>query len=203
MRPQKILPKWAPRIKKHKIQKLYELDAQGIYDEDLIIEVGYTLRARCQSFIAACQATAGLAPCPVCENLIPHKWDKAALLHCDGCSWELTWGEYFQTIQRKQLSGAEPVREIFQEFIEKFPQAKTPREQMFLIARLLHQFHYNLKFSFTRPVAINLIQGRLRDVIEFMDQLSFGPKSTPGSATNRDEWVKKSQYARSWGQKNK
>ena len=197
----KILPQWAPRVKKQKIQRLYELDAQGIYDDELIIDVGYSLRARCQSFLEATQATDGNAPCPVCGHLVPHKWDKAEILHCDQCDWELSWGDYFLTIQKKQLSGAEPVREIFREFIEKFPKAKTPRDQMFLIDRVLHQFHYSLKYDTTRPTAINLIDGRLRDVIEFLDQLSYSSVSTPGITTQRDEWVEKSQFARSWGRK--
>ena len=142
---EKILPKWAPRVKKHKIQRLYELDARGIYDEDLILEVGYGLLSRCRSFLEANQATDGNAPCPVCENLVAHSWDKAEILHCEMCGWELSWGDYFLTIQKKQLSGAEPVRVIFREYIETFPKAKSPREQMFLIDRVIHQFHYSQK----------------------------------------------------------
>jgi ribosomal protein L37AE/L43A len=195
----KILPQWAPRIKKHKIQRLYKLDTQGIYDDELLAEVGYGIRARCQSFLEATQATEGNAPCPVCGNLIPHNWDKSEILNCDNCGWELSWGDYFSTIQKKQLSGAEPVREIFRCFIEEFPKAKTAREQMFLIDRVLHQFHYSLNYDLTRPVAINLVEGRLRDVIEFLDQLSYGPDSTPGICFQRDEWVTNSQYARGWG----
>ena len=59
-----ILPKWAQRVAKSKIKQLYELDAKGIYDENLLDEVGYGLYARCQSFIEACQATSGEAYCP-------------------------------------------------------------------------------------------------------------------------------------------
>ena len=35
------LPAWARRVPQRKIRRLYETDAKGIYDEDLIDEVGY------------------------------------------------------------------------------------------------------------------------------------------------------------------
>ena len=193
-----ILPQWSPRIAKHKVRRLYEFDAQGIPDDELADEVGYTLLARCKSFITANQAVAGQAPCPVCETIVEHAFDKDEVLHCDQCGWELPWGDYFATIQKKQLSGAEPVIELFTEFIESFPRAKTYPEKMFQIDRLLHGFHWNQKYGFTRPVAVNLIQGRLTDVVKFLDDLSRGPGSTPGIQQHRGEWQAKSTNTRKW-----
>ena len=60
------LPRWAPRVARRKIRQLYESDARGIYDLDLIHEVGYSLLARCESFITANRARAGDLPCPEC-----------------------------------------------------------------------------------------------------------------------------------------
>ena len=57
---------WAPRVKPGLIRRLYDLDAQGIYDEELIDEVGWGLLARCQSFIDAVNAVAGRAVCHGC-----------------------------------------------------------------------------------------------------------------------------------------
>jgi len=34
---------WAPRVNPSTIRRLYEIDARGIADEDLIDEVGYAL----------------------------------------------------------------------------------------------------------------------------------------------------------------
>jgi hypothetical protein len=70
----KVVPRWAPRVKQHKIRRLYESDALGIYNDELIEEVGYSLLARCQSFLQANQATSGRALCPVCDNVVPHAW---------------------------------------------------------------------------------------------------------------------------------
>jgi hypothetical protein len=35
-----ILPTWAPRVAQNQIRRLYEVDAAGIYDQELIDQVG-------------------------------------------------------------------------------------------------------------------------------------------------------------------
>jgi ribosomal protein L37AE/L43A len=196
-----FLPEWAPRVAQAKIRRLYELDALGIHDEDLLDEVGYALLARCRSFITANQAVAGQATCPVCGGGIAHNRGKEEVLHCLACGWELTWGAYFATIQHRQLSGAEPVLTLFGEFVTRFPAAATPAEKMLAIDNLIHGFHWYQKFGPTRPVAVNLIEGRLGEVIAFLDRLSLGPESTPGIQEKHAEWEEKSQNARGWGSK--
>jgi hypothetical protein len=120
------------------------------------------------------------------------------VLRCEHCGWELTWGQYFRTIQHKQLSGAEPVLELFRDFVMRFPRAHTPQEKMVLIDTLIHGFHWAAKYGPTRPVAANLIEGRLPDVIRFLDRLTYGNGSTRGIADTRAGWVEKSQNARGW-----
>lgn len=194
-----FLPTWAPRVPKAKIRQLYESDARGIYDQELIEEVGYALLARCESFILACQAVHGEAPCPRCGAIVHHGVDKAEWLRC-ACGWELTWGDYFRTIQRRQLSGAEPVLRLFRDFIDRFPSARSPRARMLLIDHLLHGFHWYYKDnSPTRPVAVNLIEGRLADVIAFLDALTYGAGSTPGLRDEKARWDVNIQPALGWG----
>ena len=195
------LPSWAPRIAQEDIRRLYALDAAGIYDEELLDKIGWGLKARCESFLNANQAVAGNITCPSCSGEIHHHaTSKKDLLTCPSCQWSATWGDYFATIQHKQLSGAEPVLVFFAEFVERFPQAKTAQEKMFRIDRLLHGFHYYGKTP-TRPVAINLIEGRLSEVMDFLDALSFSEHSTDGVQQQRAEWQEKIRYARSWGKK--
>ena len=98
------LPEWAPRVRQADVRRLYEDDARGIHDGDLIDEVGYGLLARCESFITANLARAGELPCPACSRPVSREEG----LKCE-CGWELPWKEYFRTVQHKQLSGAEPV----------------------------------------------------------------------------------------------
>jgi hypothetical protein len=201
MKSKSNLPEWSPRVPKSKIRKLYELDTKGIYDEELIEDVGYTLLSRCKSFIEANLAVSGKATCPICRAIVNHGVIKDETLRCGECDWELTWGEYFATIQRKQLSGAEPVIRLFKSYVHDFPRARSFREKVYLIDRLIHGFHWNQKHGATRPVAVNLIEGRLSSVIEFLDDLSHGDMSTPGVQEMHEKWQKNSRYARSWALK--
>jgi hypothetical protein len=192
------VPFWASRVSQRKIRRLYENDAKGIYDEDLIDDVGYGLFARCESFIAANEAASGRAVCPRCSTVVPHAKGKDEILSCE-CGWELPWKEYFRTIQQKQLSGAEPVLEQFREFVKAFPTARTPREKVLLIDRLIHGFHWFHKTnSPTRPVAVNLIEGRLGDVVEFLEELTYSENSTAGTAENLEEWSRNIDVNRQW-----
>ena len=122
------LPDWAPWVAQARFRQLYENDAAGIYDNELINEVGYGLLARCKSFIAANEAFHGRALCPRCSTIVSHGRSKDKLLRY-ACRWELTWGEYFATIQHRQLSGAEPVLNLFGAYVEQFPHARSAQEK--------------------------------------------------------------------------
>lgn len=186
------LPQWAPRISQEKIRRLYEFDAMGIADDDLIDEVGFTLLARCESFIAAVNAQHGKAVCPNCGKIVEHSKGKEERLTCTVCGWEALWLDYYKTIQHKQLSGAEHVVELFQTFVDQFPFAKRDKEKMLLIDQLIHGFHWYLTLGNTRPVAVNLIKGRMTEVIAFLDQLTYGENSSPGLRENFEEWLEES-----------
>jgi hypothetical protein len=193
-------------VSQQKIRLLYETDATGIYDEELIDDVGFALLARCQSFLDAEQARGGQAKCHGCGGVILHDADlsregRQQLLACNTCGWQITWGEYFKTIQKKQLSGPD-LESLFRDFISRFPRARSPREKMLLIDRLIHGFHYNIETGPRRPSAVNLIEGRLGEVIEFLNELTYGDASTPGTRETAAAWREDMNTAlRSWGAK--
>jgi hypothetical protein len=108
------------------------------------------------------------------------------------------WAPRVKKSKIKQLSGAEPVLDLFKTFVDQYPKTQISQENMHLIDRLLHSFHWIVKYGPTRPVAINLIEGRLGDVILFLDELSSGPSSTPGTLERKAEWTENSRNARGW-----
>ncbi len=170
MKPPVVLPSWAPRVKPHLIRRLYESDAQGILDDGLLDEVGWRLVSRCQSFLQADQACKGWAACPACGEVVLHGLRKKDVLHCPACGWQCLWGDYSKTIRNQQLNGGPEVVALFQEFVETFPRARKPAEKMLRIDRLIHGFHHFLRSGRTRrPVGVNLIDGDLHFVIEFLD----------------------------------
>jgi hypothetical protein len=110
-------------------------------------------------------------------------------LKCSACGWTCSWRAYSATIKNKQLSGGPEVVSLFQQCVDSFPQAVAYQEKMVLVDGLIHGFHHYLTSKRTRrPVGVNLIRGDLTFVIEFLDQLSYGPSSTPGTIETRRMW---------------
>jgi predicted RNA-binding Zn-ribbon protein involved in translation (DUF1610 family) len=187
-----MLPVWAPRVKPHLICRLYDTDAQGIYDNELLEKVGWGLYARCESFILAMQAVQGKARCPACGAVIVHSFKAKEILHCQACGWECAWKDYYQTIRNQQLNGGPEVVDLFQGFVDQFPKAKSPQEKMLLIDQLIHGFHHFLGSGRTRrPAGINLIDGSLEFVMQFLDQLACGPGSSPVLRQTQADWQEK------------
>ena len=188
--------RWARRVRQDKIRRLYLLDAKGIVDEQLIDEVGYAMYARCESIRVATEAHSGRPACPRCRSVMEQRWRKDEALICE-CGWQATWGEYLKSYQGKQLhgGGAFPA---FQEFLERWPKARAHRDKLLLIDRLLHACHGSARFGATRPAAVNLIEGRMPQVLELLDELAYSDLSTPGTAHTRAVW-KEAWSLRRWG----
>jgi hypothetical protein len=193
---------WAERVPQRKIQQLYEVDARGVYDDDLLDEVGWALYARCDSFVAATGAWSGRARCHGCGEALLRtdpQPDGSDMLHCEKCGWSVSWRTYFRSIQHKQLSGARTVVGFFQEFVARFPAARSSREKMLLIDWLIHRFHSE-NCDPTRPVAVNLIEGKMSEVIAFLDRLTYGEGSTEGFRQRHAAWrTRMSDTLERWG----
>jgi len=60
---------------------------------------------------------------------------------------------------------------------------------MLAIDRVIHGFHYSHKTAMpSRPVAVNLIEGPLRKVVAFLDQLTYSDKCSPGTKALYLQW---------------
>ena len=180
--------RWARPVRQDKVRRLYETDARGIMDEELIDDVGCALYLRCRSILAVTEAAQGRVACPRCSESISRveKGNSAPSLAerlcCIGCGWHATWGRYRQTYQGQQLYGAGGL-EAFRTFLARFDQAHTAREKLFAIDRLIHSFHYNLSAGAktptpSRPAAANVLEGSLAEVVGFLDRLSHGEATT-------------------------
>ncbi len=103
-----IYMQWARRIKPGQISHLYDLARTGIYDDELLLETGWGLYARCQSVLTVTNAVnKGELPCPQCEQIVyrPVKHTQylerkaKAVTHteprfsCPACKQELTWSD--------------------------------------------------------------------------------------------------------------
>jgi predicted RNA-binding Zn-ribbon protein involved in translation (DUF1610 family) len=182
-------PRWASKVSQAKLHLLYERDAQGIVDLDLIEEVGWALWERCDSILIVTAAHHGQVLCPSCETIIERQnpWSDGETIECANCGWRILWAIYHQSYRGKQLFGANAV-DVFATYHKAFLRAQTAREKMLLIDQLVHAFHVSLQHGIGRPAAANLIEGSLKDVIDFLDKLTSGEASAAGLSNSRRAW---------------
>lgn len=175
--------KWSPRVSKWQLRQIYKDASIGIYDDLLIEEVGLTLYLRCRDILIIHLAKSeGKITCPDClrggNNVIIKKGHiKNELIICPVCAWTITWESYRKSFQRSQLNPGGAVI-FFKEFIASYDRASDAKAKMMAIDRIIHQFHYSLKTNPdmpTRPAGVNLINGKLADVVQFLDELSGFP----------------------------
>ena len=176
------------------IRRLYESDARGLLDEELLDEVGAGFYARVQSILVVQDAMLGRIHCPACGTVFPRQ---EPTLVCPACRWSVSWRSYLKTYQSKRLTGGKATPE-FQAFIEGWPKARTARDKMLTIDRLINAIHTEtaaMPEEGGRPAAVCVIEGNLREVVVFMDSLAFGEKSTPGVVEAHRLWINRMNRA--------
>lgn len=178
--------RWAPKVRQEKLWALYQSDARGLLDEDLLDKVGYALLARCESIFLINE---GKVACPRCGAVFlvrpVYTPGGAEPVACptQGCGWQVTGFEYDQSIRQRELhiGNAGPA---FEAYCAAYPKAKTPQERMLAIDQLIHAFHWDLKLQLpNRPAGNNLIEGSLEQVIDLLDRLAYG-----NGAPAQDAW---------------
>ena len=188
--------RWAPRVPKHKIRRLYKSAAAGLLDEELLDDVGITLLLRCRDILTIRDATRGRVRCPRCarqgeETIILRRSTdgdpRDVVLRCRKCGWHVTWGEYFLSYRRKQLSSGGATG-AFETYIRDYEAARSPRDRMLAVDQLIHEFHFSLRHQPTRAAGVNLIQGRLTDVVQFLDELTYGDQIPKVMKQTREVW---------------
>jgi hypothetical protein len=182
---------WAKRVPRRDIQRLYESDAQGMLDEELLDSVHYAIHARvCDMFEVREAIQTGRVLCRNCGAPIPRPfrlgtWNKDKVLCCEQCGWQVTCGEYFEGYTGGGMMPGS-VTELFETYLERFPKAQTPPEKMLLIDWLIHQFHV-MQGVARKPVGENVIRGTTDQVRELIESLARAPGSTEG-LSSLEEW---------------
>ena len=185
--------RWAPRISQAKIWQLYQQDAQGIVDEELIDEVGTALYARAESIILVSNRR---LRCPRCRTVF-HLGDPLqaddAVIACpeEGCGWETTFQACRNSWRRRRLFGG-GIQPMLETYVERYARAESPRAKMMLIDQLLHTFHHEIVVGrMPKAAACNLIEGKAPKVVAFLERLTYGDGSTPGLRETKEMWRKR------------
>lgn len=170
---------WSPRVPKEDLLRLYESDANGSDCEKLLLETGTALYMRCSDILYVLDILNGLVRCPVCEYREGKKIKMDGingLYTCPECAFSVSRESLDRSYRHKQLNPGGAVR-FFRTFIRDWEQAESPSEKMLAVDKVIHSFHYSLKADPslpTRAAGVNLIEGKIGDVTEFLDALSRG-----------------------------
>jgi RNase P subunit RPR2 len=175
---------WTKRVARKDIQRLYDSDASGMLDVELLEQVLFAMQARVADMLEVRQAqTFGRVTCRGCGASVPQPFrmgsrGKVSPLHCEQCGWQVTCGEYYDSYTgERMLPGSVP--EIFEQFMQRLPSARTPQQKMLLVDWLIHEFHVNQGIP-GRPVGENVIQGSAEQVADLVASLAWGAGSTTG-----------------------
>jgi hypothetical protein len=183
---------WSPRVSLEKIRALYISEARGIYDDELIEEVGFGLLARCQSILEYTEACEeGKVRCPRCARqgqttLIHRNMSKPSpLLRCPACGWQVRWRVY--KAESEHADGqlhAGHARAAFARYAAVYPQCRTRAEKILAIDRLIHEFHWIMiqedqPARANKPAAVNLLRGNIRQVFQMLNELTYGETTPP------------------------
>lgn len=188
---------WAPRISLAKIRALYINEARGTCDDELIEEVGFGLLARCQSIIEYTEACdEGKVRCKRCAKqgtttIIQRNMNRpSSLLRCPACGWQVRWRVY--KAESEDADGqlrAGHAREAFDRYLAVYPRCRSREEKILAIDQLIHAFHWFLlregePARANKPAGVNLLRGNIRQVLELLNELTFGDNPPDGLEGN-------------------
>lgn len=193
MREQDVIIRWARRVSQKKIRRLYEMDASGIVDEDLIDDVGIALYSRCETIMRATEWR-----CPECGCSLQDPGptdDRSRPLSCPDCSWQATWRQYHRSFKGKRINGGAAYPN-FLAFLREYPTSRTPQQKMLCTDRLVHAVHMFVKGQYGAPAAQNVIGGTRAEVRELLDTLAYTDdirRRRPGIRDTYQEMVRESE----------
>ena len=178
---------WPVKIRRAKIWQMYQNDALGAVDDDLVEDVGFRLFHRCHSIWLV---TRREVECPRCGMVLPMSEPGTWIMlpgvqSCPtpGCGWETTADEWHASWRHQDLLGAAAMQAT-ETYLHDNPLAHTTQERMVCIDQLIHSFHISLRTGKSgRSFANNLIEGSHDQVVAFLDKLSA---KTGG--VDKDQW---------------
>lgn len=122
---------WAERLSRRDIQRVYESDAQGLLDVELLDEVHYAIYARVCDMMEVREAQQfGRVKCRHCHEPISQPYrmgarNKNNVLECAKYGWRVTCGEFYDSYTGKSMLPGSAF-DLFESYLERFPKARTP-----------------------------------------------------------------------------
>ncbi|MDF2685848.1 MAG: hypothetical protein K0S55_1029, partial [Clostridia bacterium] len=163
---------WSPRLPLNTLRRLYESDAKGITDIDLIDEVGFSMYSRCVQGLDKCDLREkGKFRCLHCGNILGIR-GLDEIVTCE-CGYQYTQRAFNKSFYQSMLPhGA--ATSFFREFIRDWENAKEYNEKMLSVDKLIHAFHTSIfTGSGYKTVGVNLLQGTKAQIKELILSLAY------------------------------
>ena len=167
--------RWAPMLPAGKLIRLYEADALGLVDDELLDDVGWRLWDRLSDVV---RVTNGRVRCPSCgEDFEVRSPDRSSddLVRCPGCEWTVTPRVWHKSWEHRDLNGRCPEFEVY---VARWPAARSRRDRMLLIDEVVHGLHVASRADAPGNFAArNFLEGSRPKIVAVLDELAYGPGS--------------------------
>lgn len=175
---------WGKKASRNDIVRLYQGEARGMVDEELLDEVGYTFYMRCtQAKQARDLMEQGRILCLHCGAVLDAEcirvggytpFSKNNLPVNCGCGYSYTYREYRRSCNAANMPGGRAAP-IFERFAKKWPGCRDAAQKMLLIDWLIHECHVSLMSGEKgRSVCVNLIEGTKTQIADLILKLAYG-----------------------------
>lgn len=167
--------RWAPPLPAAKLIKLYEANAAGLLDDELLDDVGWRLWERLTDVV---RVTDGKVRCPVCstefEVRSPGR-EPDEQVPCSGCTWSVTPRAWHKSWEHRDLNGHCPE---FRRFVDLWPRIRPVSDRMLLIDAVVHALHVSSREDLPGNFAArNFLEGSRPKIVALLDELAYGPGS--------------------------
>ena len=168
----------------HKLIRLYERNATGMLDDELLDDVGWRLWDRLRDVM---RVTAGRVSCPGCTTefqvRVPNSSPDEAVPCPTACGWTITPRAWHHSWEHRDLNGN---CEEFQRFVAQWPAAQTAKERMLLIDTVVHALHVASRSDLPGNFAArNFLEGSRPKVVALLEELAYGPGSHVAEGARR------------------
>ncbi|MDR1689494.1 MAG: hypothetical protein LBS21_12920 [Clostridiales bacterium] len=165
--------KWAKKVSRNDLLKLYQSDAKGLLDEELLDEVGFTFYIRCKQAKEVRELMEkGRMLCLQCGEILQAQ-SYTAPVKCK-CGYIYTYREYRRSCNAINMPGGRATP-IFDDYMKKWLDSKTASQKMTVIDWLIHECHVTLMSGVRgRSVCVNLIEGTIKQISDLKLKLAYG-----------------------------
>ena len=178
--------KWCRKVSRNDLLRLYQSEATGLLNEELLDDIGYTFYTRCKQAKEARQyMEKGQIICHHCDAVIGGHApltgsvvaiaNNDALIYCE-CGYVYTYREYRRSCNTANMPGGRATP-IFERFSQKWTACKNASDKMMLIYWLIHECHVTLMSgSKGLSVCVNLIEGTQKQISNLITKLAYEEK---------------------------